>query len=199
MGRWTLSFSTKARRELIGEKELNLLINIVAFKIGWLSAVFGGAYKYPLLGAAIVMVAIAIHLYFATERSREFSLVLLTGIIGLCSDSILMSAGWLTYTSGTFVPGLAPYWIVAMWMLFATTLNVTFRWLHNRLAFAAVLGAIAGPASYYAGSKIGAVTLTEFVPAMIGLSVAWAVLFPALLVLARQLDGTRQPLLGSRI
>lgn len=178
---------------------MNLLINIVAFKIGWLSAVFGGASENPLFGTAVVMVAIALHIYFVADRSREFTLVLLAGIIGLCSDSILMSAGWLTYTSGSFVPGLAPYWIIAMWMLFATTLNVTFRWLHNRLAFAAVLGAISGPASYYAGSKIGAVTLTEFVPAMIALSVAWAILFPGLLVLARQLDGTRQPLLGSRI
>ena len=178
---------------------MNLLINIVAFKVGWLSAVFGGASENPLLGTFVVMVAIAVHIYFATERTRELSLVLLTGIIGLCSDSLLMSAGWLTYTSGTFVPGLAPYWIIAMWMLFATTLNVTFRWLHNRLAFAAILGAISGPASYYAGSKIGAVALTEFVPAMIGLSVAWAILFPGLLVLARQLDGTRQSLIGSKI
>jgi len=178
---------------------MNLLINIVAFKIGWLSAVFGGASESPLAGTAVVFVAIAVHIFFAKERSRELSLVLLTGAIGLCSDSLLMSAGWLSYTSGTFLPGLAPYWIIAMWMLFATTLNITFRWLHNRLALAAVLGAISGPASYYAGSKIGAVTLIEFIPAMIGLSIAWAVLFPGLLVLARQLDGIRQPLVGSRI
>jgi len=178
---------------------LNLLINIVAFKVGWLSAVFGGASEYPLPGTLVVFAAIAVHLHFATERKREFSLIVLAGIIGLCSDSILMSAGLLTYTTGTFIPGLAPYWIIAMWMLFATTLNVTFRWLHQRLALAAVLGAISGPASYYAGSKIGAVTFVEFVPAMLSLSAAWAILFPGLLVLARQLDGTRQSLVGSRI
>ena len=178
---------------------MNLLINIIGFKIGWLSAVFGGASAYPLLGTLVVIVVIAVHLYFATERRRELSLVILTGVIGLCSDSLLMSAGLLTYTTGTFIPGLAPYWIVAMWMLFATTLNVTFRWLHQRLAFAAVLGAISGPASYYAGAKIGAVTFVEFFPAMLSLSVAWAILFPGLLVLARQLNGTPQPLIGSKI
>lgn len=178
---------------------MNLLINIVAFKVGWLSAVFGGASDYPLLGTLVVSAAIAVHLSFAAERGRELSLILLAGIIGFCSDSILMSAGLLTYTTGTFIPGLAPYWIIAMWMLFATTLNVTFRWLHQRLVFAALLGAVSGPASYYAGARIGAVTFIEFVPAMLSLSVAWAILFPCLLVLARQLDGTRPPLIGSKI
>ena len=178
---------------------MNLLINIVAFKVGWLSAVFGSASDYPLLGTLVVLAAIAVHLASATERGRELSLILLAGVIGLCSDSLLMNAGLLTYSTGTFAPGLAPYWIIAIWMLFATTLNVTFRWLHKRLAYAALLGAISGPASYYAGAKIGAVTFIEFVPAMLSLSVAWAILFPGLLVLARQLDGTRPPLIGSKI
>ena len=48
-------------------------------------------------------------------------------------------AGWLAYPSGTFIAGLAPYWIVGMWMLFATTLNITFRWLHERMWLASNL------------------------------------------------------------
>ncbi len=123
---------------------------------------------------------------------------MLVGLIGLCSDSILVAAGWLTYANGTIVAGLAPYWIVAMWMLFATTLNVSFRWLQSRLILAAAIGAISGPASYYAGSKIGAVELTEFVPAVVGLGVAWMLLFPVFLMLAKSLDRTQAPVLQSQ-
>jgi len=178
---------------------MNLLINIIAFKIGWISAVFGGASGMALLGTAIVFIAIGVHLFVVAEPSRELTLILLVGLIGLCSDSILVAAGWLTYSSGTVVAGLPPYWIVAMWMLFATTLNVSFRWLRSRLFLAAAIGAISGPASYYAGSKIGAVELTSFMPAVIGLGVAWMLLFPIFLTLGKSLDGTQPPILQSSI
>jgi hypothetical protein len=178
---------------------MNLLINIIAFKIGWISAVLGGASGMALAGTAVVFVAIGVHLFVVAEPSRELTLIVLVGLVGLCSDSILVAAGWLTYSSGTIVAGLAPYWIVAMWMLFATTLNVTFRWLRSRLVLAAAIGAISGPASYYAGSRIGAVEFTEFVPAVIGLGVAWMLLFPTFLLLAKSLDGTQSPVLQSRI
>lgn len=178
---------------------MNLLINIIAFKIGWISAVLGGANGLPLAGTGVILMAIVVHLSVVEEPSRELTLVLLIGLVGLCADSILVAAGWLTYANGTIVTGLAPYWIVAMWMLFATTLNVTFRWLRSRLVLAAAIGAISGPASYYAGSKIGAVEFTQFIPAVVGLGVAWMFLFPMFLTLARFLDGTQAPVLQSRI
>jgi hypothetical protein len=178
---------------------VNLLINIIAFKIGWISAVLGGASGMALIGTAIVFTAIGVHLFLVKEPSRELALILIVGVVGLCSDSILVAAGWLTYANGTIVAGFAPYWIVAMWMLFATTLNVIFRWLQRRLRLAAVIGAISGPASYYAGSKLGAVEFTEFVPAIVGLGVTWMFLFPAFLMLAKSLDGTQAPILQSRV
>lgn len=174
---------------------MNFLINIVAFKIGWLSAVLGGANGMALVGSAIVMISIAVHLIVVSEPARELTLILAVGIVGLAADSIPVSAGWLTYAHGTLVAGVAPYWIVAMWMLFATTLNVTFRWLQNRLFLAAVIGAIAGPASYYAGSTMGAVEFTQPVPAVVALSATWMLLFPAFLMLAGYLGNVGKPAL----
>lgn len=170
-----------------------LLINVVAFKVGWASTIFGAANGLPLLGPAVVLMAIAIHLRNATYPGDELLLVFITGIVGAFWDSILVAAGWLTYPTGTLISGVAPYWIVAMWMLFATTLNLAFRWLRGRIAFAALLGAVFGPLSYFTGAKIGAVIINEFVPTMIALSVAWAVLMPALLWLAEKLDGFHVP------
>ena len=117
---------------------MNLLINFVAFKIAWLSTIFGSAAGLPMLGPATVLAAISIHLRRAPEASREFMLILTCGGIGLVWDSVMVAAGWLSYPNGTFVAGLAPYWILSLWMLFATTLNVTFRWLQTRLPLAAL-------------------------------------------------------------
>jgi hypothetical protein len=172
---------------------VNVLVNAIAFKLAWLSAMVGGARALPGLVIIGVFTAIAIHLWRAAEPRRELTLIVLTGFIGLAWDSVMVAAGWLSYPNGVIVAGLAPYWIVAIWMLFATTLNVTFRWLHDRLLLAALLGAVFGPASYLAGSAAGAVELVEPLAALLALGVAWAFLMPGLLLVARQLDGTMLP------
>lgn len=170
---------------------MNVLINAVAFKVAWVSTILGGANELPAIGPLVVFVAIAIHLWRVAKPGRELTLVLMTGAIGLCWDSVMVSAGWLAYPSGTFISGLAPYWILGMWMLFATTLNVSFRWLHLRLPLAAAIGAIFGPLSYMAGSAAGAVQILEATNVYLALGVGWALLMPGLLLLAGQLDGAQ--------
>ncbi|MEQ9561321.1 MAG: DUF2878 family protein, partial [Woeseiaceae bacterium] len=90
-----------------------MLINVVAFKIGWVSSVLGVAYNMPLLGPAVVLVAIAIHLAVSSRPASEFMLVCATGLIGASGDSVMIMAGWLSYPSGTLVQGLSPYRIIA--------------------------------------------------------------------------------------
>lgn len=178
---------------------MNFVINIVAFKIGWVASVVGAANGFPLLGPAVILVAIAIHLRNVDVPSRELMLVALTGTIGATWDSVMVAAGWLSYPTGTIIAGVAPYWILGMWMLFATTLNLAFRWLQSNLALAGVLGAVFGPASYYAGAKTGAVVINELTVVMLALAAAWALLFPGLLLLARRLDGVTIQIGHSRI
>jgi uncharacterized membrane protein YfcA len=74
-------------------------------------------------------------------------------------------------------------------MLFATTLNIAFRWLRDRLVLASLLGAVFGPLSYFAGARLGAVVINDFPSALIALALAWALLLPGLLLLAKRLDG----------
>jgi hypothetical protein len=174
---------------------MNIILNVILFKIAWLSTVLGSANDMPLLGPLAVAVAVGVHLKMAANPAREALLLLLAGIIGLTWDSIMVTAGWVSYPNGTLVPGFAPYWIVAMWILFATTLNIAFRWLREKPWTAALLGGVFGPLSYFGGASAGAVVLLQPVNALVALSVAWAILMPALLALGRQFDGYgRQPL-----
>jgi hypothetical protein len=76
-----------------------------------------------------------------------------------------------------------------MWVLFASTLNVSLRWLRGRWLTAAVLGAAAGPLAYYAGAQLGGVVISDPLFAMAALAVGWASFMPLLIKLSTRLDG----------
>jgi hypothetical protein len=167
------------------------LANFLLFQAGWFASVLGASYGYPWVGPLVVAVVLLAHLVAAVRPGREARLLAVALLVGLVVDSLFVAGGWLQYANGQWQPWLAPYWIVAMWPLFATTLNVSMRWLHGRTLVAVVLGATAGPASYLGGAALGAVTLAPGAMPLVVIGIAWALAFPGLLRLARHFDGTR--------
>jgi len=168
---------------------MQLLINLVAFKLGWLACILGGANDAPLVGTLIALAIVALHIVRSALPARELTLALIAGAIGAVWDSVLASAGLLSYASGTLFEGTAPYWIVAMWLLFATLLNQSLRWMHGRLILAAAVGAIGGPLAFFAGNRLGAVEFSDFNAAMLALAVGWGAIMPLLVYLAHRFDG----------
>lgn len=166
-----------------------LLINFAVFQIGWLSSVLGAAQQMPWLGPLAVVVALLIHFKAARRPIEETMLVLSCAAIGAAFDSFLLASGWVSYSSGLFSSVLAPYWIITMWMLFATTLNVSMRWLRGRPGLAALFGLFGGPLTYVTGQKLGGIELTSPVAAVIALGVGWAVMMPILIRLSEIFDG----------
>jgi hypothetical protein len=175
---------------------MNMLINFAAFQIGWFSSVIGAAKQMPWLGPVAFVLVLALHLRAARRPGGEMMLVVACGTIGLLFESALVLAGWVTYPSGFFNELFAPYWIITMWMLFGTTLNLSMGWLKGRPLLAAGMGAIAGPASYLAGQKLGGIVFLEFVPAVVALAVGWAVFMPILMALAERFDGVSEQIAG---
>ena len=165
------------------------LLNFATFQIGWFSAVIGGAQQMPWLGPIVALIALTIHFYLARRPTQELLLILSCAAIGAAFDSMLVVSGWVQYTSGLFNESLAPYWIITMWMLFATTLNVSLRWLRGREALAAVFGLIGGPVTYLAGQKLGGITLVNEFAALAALAIGWAIIMPILLRLSEAFDG----------
>lgn len=167
---------------------MNLIINFVAFQVGWFSSVIGGAQMVPWAGPAAVVVIIGMHLMRAENPQTELKLIVLCGLIGTAFDSFLVASGWVAYPSGMFSDMFAPYWIIAMWLLFATTLNVSMAWMKSRPALAAVMGLVAGPLTYIAGNKLGGIVFLDQTAALIALGLGWAVLMPVLMWLAQRLE-----------
>ena len=168
---------------------MHLMINVAAFKIGWITSVFGGAQQLPWLGPAVVLIAVCLHLIYAKRPTSELTLILICGLMGAIFDSILVAAGWVTYPSGLVSELFAPYWIVAMWMLFATTLNVSLKWLRSQPLLAAAIGLVAGPLSYLGGHKLGGMEFLNQTVALTALAIGWAMMMPVLMFMARRFDG----------
>jgi hypothetical protein len=168
-----------------------IIVNAAVFQIGWLCCVLAGANHLPWLGTLTALLIVAWHASRVAHPRSELLLILSAGAIGAIWDSLLVYAGWLQYPSGTLIEGTAPHWIVAMWLLFATTLNVSLRWLKYRPLLAAALGAVAGPAAYFAGYKLGGVQIPELTTAMTALALGWAVFMPLLMHLSNRLDTTK--------
>jgi hypothetical protein len=170
-----------------------ILSNFILFQIGWFACVLGGAYDLPWAGTGVALAIVALHLVRARRRRDELTLVVIAAAIGAVFDSALVLAGWVAYHSGTLVSGTAPHWLVAMWMLFAATLNVSLRWLRRLPLAGAALGAVGGPLAYWGGARLGAMEFLAPTAATVALAIGWAVLTPCLCRLAQRFDGYPAP------
>ena len=114
-------------------------------------------------------------------------------LVGAAFETLLAQTGWVRFANGTLLADTAPYWMVMLWAVFATTLNVSLRWLRARPGLAALFGAIGGPIAYYSGAKLGALELAAAGAALVAIAIGWALLTPLLLGAARRLDGYATP------
>jgi len=165
------------------------LFNYVAFQAGWLACVLSAAYGRPEWGLMIAVILTALHLGLARRRCIEARLLLCCAAAGMLFDSLLLATGWVSYPNGEWLPGLAPYWIVAMWVLFASTLNLSLAWLKGRFYLAVLLGATGGPLSYIAGQQMNAIQLESPAAALTLLAAGWAIMMPAMAQLAQHMNG----------
>ncbi len=166
-----------------------MLINFIAFQIAWFACVLGGAHGWPWLGVAVTAAIIALHLYRAPRPMLELALILVSGLLGFGADSLLTGIGLLQFPSGQLHSHWAPYWMAALWMAFATTLNVSLRWLKPHLGLAALLGMIAGPLAYYGGAQLGGVMFSKPLAGLIGVAGVWTLAMPLLLIIAARWNG----------
>ena len=153
---------------------LNNLANAGLFQLGWFACVLGGNSLWLLLAGG----ALLAHLLWISRSLAEVRLVVVVCVLGSAVDSLLLNAGVFAFKQ----PGiLIPFWLVLLWALLAITLNHCLAWTAKPCWRAALLGAIGGSLSYYAGQRLGAVQFPQGLwPTLPGLGLLWAALFPLL-------------------
>lgn len=152
------------------------LFNLLGFNLVWALLVI---VRDPWTqGAALAFIAAHFLLVAEQNEARRVALIMLAGTI---IDGILTRQDWFVFTPA--VPWI-PAWLVLLWACFACTLQHSLRWSLKNWPVAAVLGAIAGPFSYFAGQRFGAVEFGQPLLLTLGLLAAiWALIMGGLSVL----------------
>lgn len=170
---------------------MKLLANVVGFQLVWMAAVGGAARGWWWLGPLALLLFAAIQLRLSEQRSSDLRLLALCAVFGFLLDSSWVWLGLMQFSTPWPWTQAAPAWIVAMWCGFALTLNHSMSSLQQRLWLGALLGLFGGPLAYLAAERAWqAVQLQSGWMPHLALGLAWAVVTPVLLRLAR---GWRQP------
>ncbi len=177
-----------------------LAVNVVGFQLAWFALVLGAASGRDFLALAFAALVVVVHLAVSSMPLREAQLLIAVTVLGAAWESVPLALGWIDYRGAAPLAGFPPYWLAALWLVFATTLNGALRWFQPRLLLAAGVGAVVGPLCYLAGERLGAVAFVERASGVGAQAVAWAVLLPAALAIAARFDAAGEPVReGARV
>ena len=73
------------------------IYNVLGFKACWWASVLGAVNGQKYLGPVLVLLYLAIHIYYLPHKSRpsEINLLLFAAIFGTLADSLLLNLGLL--------------------------------------------------------------------------------------------------------
>jgi hypothetical protein len=165
-----------------------LLVNFIGFQVGWFACVLGAANDKELLGMIIALGIVFYHVVAQADSINELKLVLVAVVIGLFWETWVLNSDILHYPSHPDALFWAPSWLIMMWALFATTINLSMGWLKDRWVLAVFMGAIFGPLAFVAGEKLGAVVFLDSTLSIITLAIGWGLLMPLLLWIAERIN-----------
>lgn len=165
-----------------------IIINFVLFQLAWFCCVLGAAKAMPWLGVAATAIILLWHFKMAKQAKPEALLLLISLAIGATFDQAMLSYGLIDYAHHGWSNSIVPVWILALWLGFASTLNVSLRWMRNRYLIAIAFGAIGGPLAYLSATKLGALKLQGTL-SYIALSIGWATITPLLVAISIKFDG----------
>ncbi len=170
---------------------MKALINFSVYQAGWFACVLGAAHGWVWSGIGVGVLVVIWNCTHAAMPQREFMLVAIAVAIGTFWDSCMVQMRMIRFASDWSLVGVAPLWIIMVWAQFATTLNVSLRWLHRRWLLATMLGAIAAPLSYLAGQRMGALVFPHQTTSLMVIALGWGVITPLLVRLAERFDRTQ--------
>ena len=165
---------------------LSILANFIIFNIVWFACVLGAANNMAWIGLLALAGFAAFQLIISHDRVADIRLLPAAALIGWIIDTSYLQAGLLSYASPAPAGGLAPWWIVALWINFALIMNHSLYWLQPYPLLAGIFGFLGGPLAYYGGIQMDAVFPT--IPTwqmLLTLGIVWAFVTPLLFWIAR--------------
>lgn len=168
---------------MITSETVRNILNFLIFQVGWFVCVV-----YPGLAAAgLVLVFLCLHMALVSQhRMAELQFIGFGVVLGSLMDTLWFRTDVLNLVGNEDVL-IAPPWLVAIWVIFMTTLCHSLDWMSKKRWLPFVLAPVAGPFAYWSASKLGIVTLPDLAVSLTAMAMGWLVLFPLLLFVRRSL------------
>lgn len=164
---------------------MRTVVNLVLFKLVWISALFGAASGRSWPGAVSLAASVAIQsMRSVPARLPGPSVLVGVAAMGFAADSALALAGLVGFPESAAVAWPPPAWMSILWLNFGTTLDESLAWASTRPLLAGVSGAVAGPLAYVAGQRAGAISIGPGMRPVLAIAAVWAVAFPCVAMLA---------------
>lgn len=166
-------------------------INQGLFQLSWPACVVGASWGIAGWSGTLVVAAMALWQLHPRRRHRnDWRMIVLCLAIGFVLDTLWVQFGLVAFAMPWPSSGLAPFWILLLWLALALVLNHSMSIFKQRLLLIGILGGIGSPMSYYAGSRFGAVEwLAPAWQVVLATGLSWALLLPVLFWLAHYPHG----------
>jgi Protein of unknown function (DUF2878) len=160
-------------------------INAIGFQLGWWACVASAGHALEIPALFFCAALVGAHLYFAQDALAELRLAGIALLLGIVLDTALQSLSVIQFYGWALGP-LSPFWLWALWVMFALTLNASLSFLQTQpLALSALLGLVFGPLSYVAGAEFGAAEIDLTALHLLVLGVVWMVAMPVMVIAAK--------------
>lgn len=143
------------------------VLNGLLYTFGWFFCVLCGAYGDTFPPIPFTFTIVVGQLLFLRWRCKPIYIndlaILLYGVVlGFFMEVTFLSMQLIQYTTTNIVIALfPPAWVWCLYFLFSLTYNHSLNFLSRKWFYPFLFGFVGGPVSYYAGSRLGAVTFTS--------------------------------------
>ena len=139
-----------------------IFFTLSGYQLTWLMCVFGEVlYQSFFPGLISGIIFLFLVLINSKNKRRFFYIIFLISIIGYLFDSIIVNLKIYEFNTSLKI-GVLPIWMLVLWPSFASLFDEIFTFLKKYKLIAIILSAILGPLTYYSGSPLGLINVTNF-------------------------------------
>lgn len=163
------------------------IANFAIFQGAWFLCVL----RPDAISAWITLGLVGAHLLiFSQAPEREARFLVMAAVLGICIDTLWQNLGVLQFPAheGPYASGMIPGWLMAIWLIFATTLHHSLRWIGDHRWLPVILAPIGGPFAYWSASRLGAIEIGHGALGLVLLAIGWLLIFPTQLGLMKWME-----------
>lgn len=141
--------------------KVKIFLLLSGYQLTWLFCIFGEVlFNTYVPGLIFGLFFLIISFSNSYNKKKFIIIVFLISVLGYLFDSILVFLKIYNFET-SFNFGLLPIWMLVLWPCFSILFNEVFSFLIKYKLYAVLLSGILGPLTYYSGSPLGIINISN--------------------------------------